>query len=77
MRLRPDPRLAPVMNKPSNDRIIPDTAEAEAFVRGLVENGKVGERDQQGRLQPGVTHEILGTAPSGLPIVREVRKSAF
>lgn len=65
------------MKQPFSDCIVPDTAEAEAFVRGLVDNGKVGARDQQGQLQPGVTHEILGTAPSGLPIVREVRKSAF
>lgn len=65
------------MKQPVSDSIIPDTAEAEAFVRGLVDTGKVGKRDEQGQLQPGVTHEILGTAPSGLPIVREVRKSAF
>jgi hypothetical protein len=57
--------------------IIPDNPEAEAFVRGLVERGQAGRRDQAGQLQPGVTHEILGTVPNGLPIVREIRKAAF
>lgn len=59
------------------DCIVPDNGEAEAYVRGLVERGQAARRDQHGQLQPGVTHEILGTAANGLPIVREVRKSAF
>lgn len=60
-----------------SDCIVPDNPQAEAFVRGLVDRGQAGKRDQNGQLQPGVTHEIMGTVPSGLPIVREVRKSAF
>lgn len=65
------------MDPPFSDCIIPDNPQAEAFVRGLVERGQAGRRDGNGQLQPGVTHEIVGAGPKGLPIVREVRKSAF
>lgn len=65
------------MDPERSDCIVPDNPEAEAFVRGLIERGQAGRRDPNGQLQPGVTHEILGQGPNGLPIVREVRKSAF
>jgi hypothetical protein len=41
----------------------------EAFVRGLVERGEAAKADEHGNLPPGATHEIVGIAPSGLPIV--------
>jgi hypothetical protein len=41
----------------------------EVFVRGLVERGKAAKADEHGNLPPGATHEIVGVAPSGLPIV--------
>ena len=53
--------------------LIPSTAKAtraeEAFVRGLIERGEAAKADEQGNLPPGATHEIVGVAPSGLPIV--------
>lgn len=57
--------------------IVPDNPQTEAFVRALVARGQAGRRDENGQLQHGVTHEIVGTVASGLPIVREVRKAAF
>ena len=41
----------------------------EAFIRGLVERGEAAKADEHGNLPPGATHEIIGTSPSGLPIV--------
>jgi hypothetical protein len=36
-----------------------------------------GRIDKNGRLPPGVTHEILELHPNGLPSVRERRKSLY
>jgi hypothetical protein len=41
----------------------------EAFIRGLIERGEAAKVDEHGNLPPGATHEIVGTSPSGLPIV--------
>jgi hypothetical protein len=41
----------------------------EAFVRGLIERGEAAKVDENGNLPAGATHEIIGTSPSGLPIV--------
>jgi hypothetical protein len=41
----------------------------EAFIRGLIERGEAAKADEHGNLPPGATHEIVGVAPSGLPIV--------
>jgi hypothetical protein len=59
------------------DAIIPDTPEKESFVRGLVDRGEASRADKEGKLPSGVTHEVVGHAPSGLPIVIERRKKLF
>jgi len=41
----------------------------EAYIRGLIERGEAAKADEHGNLPPGATHEIVGVAPSGLPIV--------
>ena len=41
----------------------------EAFIRGLIERGEAAKADENGNLPQGATHEIVGTSPSGLPIV--------
>ncbi len=41
----------------------------EAYVRGLIERGEAAKADEHGNLPPGATHEIVGVAPSGSPIV--------
>lgn len=41
----------------------------EVFIRGLIERGEAAKADEHGNLPPGATHEIVGVAPSGLPIV--------
>jgi hypothetical protein len=59
------------------DAIVPDTPEKESFVRGLVDRGEASPADKEGKLPSGVTHEVVGHAPSGLPIVIERRKKLF
>jgi hypothetical protein len=41
----------------------------EAYIRGLIERGEAAKADENGNLPPGATHEIVGVASSGLPIV--------
>jgi hypothetical protein len=65
------------MSAQPSDRIDPDTPENTSFVRGLVERKEAAWPDRDGKLPPGVTHEILGMNPNGLPSVRERRKSLF
>jgi hypothetical protein len=65
------------MDPRPSGRIDPDTPERESFVRGLVERKEAAWPDKNGRLPPGVTHEILELHPNGLPSVRERRKSLF
>ena len=61
----------------------PDTAverqrkAQEAFERGVIERGEAAVADEQGRLPPGVTHEIVGHDASGRPILKRRRFSAF
>jgi len=57
--------------------IVPDTEEKEKFVKGLVANRQAAKPLPDGTLPPGATHEIIGETPSGLPIVRRRRFSAF
>jgi hypothetical protein len=69
----------PSMNEhersPANS-IVPDTAESEAYVRGVVERGEAAWPDKDGNLPRGVTHEIVAYYnPSGLPIL--VRKKMY
>jgi hypothetical protein len=51
-------------------------SEAEAaFQRGLIERGEAAVADQNGRLPPGATHEIVGHDPDGRPILKRRRFS--
>lgn len=57
--------------------IVPDTAEKQAFVKGLIDNGQAARPLADGSLPRGVTHEIVGETPSGLPIVRRRGFNAY
>lgn len=57
--------------------IVPDTAEKEAFVKGLLANGQAAKALPDGGLPRGVTHEIVGETPSGLPIVKRRGFNAY
>lgn len=54
----------------------PKTVE-ESSIRGILERSEAGLPDQSGKLPPGVTHEIIGKRPDGLPELREKRKKAW
>jgi hypothetical protein len=54
-------------------QIIPDTPDKEAFIRGLLARGEAARPNPDGSLPKGVTHEIIGDGPNGLPIVRRRR----
>ena len=62
---------------------LPDTEEErqrkakEAFERGIVERGEAALADEDGKLPPGVTHEIIGYDAAGRPILKRRRFSAF
>ena len=58
-------------SKPACDK----TAAQEAFERGVLERGEAAPADAQGRLPPGVTHEIIGHDAEGRPILRRRRFS--
>jgi hypothetical protein len=50
--------------------IVPDTAESQAYVRGVVERGEAARPDKDGKLPRGATHEIVGNHDaSGLPVL--------
>jgi len=53
--------------------IAPDTEEKRAFIRGLVDRGQAAKASPDGGLPLGATHEIIGEAPNGLPIVKRRR----
>jgi len=68
----------------TNEKTNPPDAEAErqrkareAFERGIIERGEAAVADEQGRLPPGVTHEIVGHDETGRPILKRRRFSAF
>jgi hypothetical protein len=68
----------------TNEKANPPDTEAErqrkareAFERGIIERGEAAVADEQGRLPPGVTHEIVGHDASGRPILKRRRFSAF
>jgi hypothetical protein len=48
----------------------------EAFERGIVERGEAALADEDGKLPPGVTHEIIGHDATGRPILKRRRFSA-
>ncbi len=49
----------------------------EAFERGVIERGEAAPADKEGRLPPGVTHEIVGYDEKGRPILKRRRFSLF
>jgi hypothetical protein len=49
----------------------------EAFERGVIERGEAAVADKEGRLPPGVTHEIVGHDKAGRPILKRRRFSAI
>jgi hypothetical protein len=49
----------------------------EAFERGVIERGEAAVADKEGRLPPGVTHEIVGHDETGRPILKRRRFSAI
>lgn len=61
-----DKAKAPALPDPKGDKA---SQAEEAFVRGLVERGEAAKADENGKLPPGATHEIVGTTASGVPIV--------
>lgn len=52
-----------------------ERAAEEAFVRGLIERGEAAKTDQDGKLPPGATHEIVEQVEGGLPKIRRRRFS--
>jgi hypothetical protein len=57
----------------TSGQIVPDTPDKEAFIRGLLARGEAAKPNPDGSLPKGATHEIVGNAPNGLPIVRRRR----
>ena len=72
----PPPKPAEGAAPPENEGE-PGSAESGAFVRGLVARGEAAHPNPDGTLPPGATHEIVGHAEDGTPIVRRKRFSAF
>jgi len=56
--------------------IVPDSEEKKAFIKGLLDNHQAARPLPDGSLPPGATHEIIGEAANGLPIVKRRRFSA-
>jgi hypothetical protein len=48
----------------------------DAFESGLIERGEAAPADEQGKLPPGATHEIIGNDSDGRPILKRRRFSA-
>ena len=66
-------------DKPETSRTDPERqwrAKA-AFERGILERGEAAVADEDGKLPPGVTHEIVGYDTAGRPILKRRRFSAF
>jgi hypothetical protein len=49
----------------------------EAFERGIIERGEAAPADENGKLPPGVTHEIVGHDAAGRPILKRRRFSVL
>lgn len=69
---------APGTGQPDESQ--PDAAERErrakeAYEKGILERGEAAFADEQGRLPPGVTHEIVGHDETGRPILKRRRFS--
>jgi hypothetical protein len=55
------------------DLIVPESPEAVSFVKGLIASRQAAKANKDGSLPPGTTHEIVGQAKTGLPILRRPR----
>src|SRR4029079_6156745 len=55
--------------------IVPNDPHSISFIKGLVARGEAARADAKRNLPSGATHEIVGEAENGLPIV--VRGSAL
>jgi hypothetical protein len=53
----------------------PLTDAEAAFQRGVIERGEAAAPDENGRLPPGATHEIIGHDTEGRPILKRRRFS--
>jgi hypothetical protein len=60
---------------PRDTRSGRERAAEEAFVRGVIERGEAAKPDREGKLPPGVTHEIIEETEGGLPKIRRRRFS--
>lgn len=63
----------PAKKASEEDLIVPETPEAISFVKGLIASGQAAKANKDGSLPPGATHEIVGEAKTGLPILRRRR----
>jgi hypothetical protein len=62
----------------SSEGILAPSEPAEiAFVKGLVARGEAVKVTPGVAPEPNVTHEIVGETPSGIPIVKRLRFSAY
>jgi hypothetical protein len=56
--------------------IVPNDPQSISFVKGLVARGEAARADAEDNFPSGTTHEIVGEAENGLPIVVRRRFSA-
>jgi hypothetical protein len=59
--------------KADDDLIVPKDATSVSFVKGLLARGQAARANKDGSLPSGATHEIVGEAENGLPILRRRR----
>jgi hypothetical protein len=62
---------------PAGDVIAPVDEATARFVQTLIANGQAAPANPDGSFPPGVTYEIVGKAPNGLPILRRRRFSMY
>jgi hypothetical protein len=60
-------------NKGSESLIVPNDPASISYVQGIVARGEAAKADENGKLPPGKTHEIVGEVASGLPILKRIR----
>ena len=53
--------------------IVPNDPASISYVRDIVARGEAAKADENGKLPPGKTHEIVGEVASGLPILKRIR----
>jgi hypothetical protein len=61
--------------RPADPAAERERAAREAFVRGIIERGEAAKPDRNGKLPPGVTHEIVEEVEGELPKIRRRRFS--